>query len=199
MKRALDVVASLLALLLLGPVLIVAAALIAITLGRPVMFAQERPGRHDRIFTLYKFRSMTMERDAAGELLPNADRVTRLGRFLRKSSMDELPSLLNVLKGEMSLVGPRPLKVDYLPLYNEHQARRHEVRPGITGWAQINGRNQVSWEKRFDMDVWYVDNQSFWLDLKILFLTVVKVFRSEGVDHTVNEVAGRFTGNKEPR
>jgi len=183
-KRLLDIVASLLGLVVLSPVLLVTAVLVRVNLGSPVIFAQPRPGKDGRVFTLYKFRSM---RDAApgGSALDavssDAERLTRLGRILRASSIDELPELVNVLLGQMSVVGPRPLLVEYLPRYNEEQARRHEVRPGITGWAQVNGRNAVSWDERFKMDVWYVDNRSLALDLRVLWMTVSTVLRREGV------------------
>ena len=149
--------------------------------GSPVLFKQPRPGLNEKVFNMIKFRSMTMENDTSGILLSDSNRLTRFGEFLRSTSLDELPSLWVVLKGEMSLVGPRPLLVEYLPLYSKKQSRRHEVKPGITGWAQVNGRNAISWDKKFDLDVWYVDNQSIWLDIKILFLTVKKVIMRDGI------------------
>ena len=167
--------------MLLSPLLLLIALLVRINLGSPILFRQQRPGHHGRPFELIKFRSMTNERAPSGELLPEAERLTRFGRLLRSTSLDELPELWNVLKGEMSLVGPRPLRMEYLPLYSERQARRHEVRPGITGWAQVQGRNLISWPERLEMDVWYVDNQGFWLDMKILVLTLIVVFRGTGV------------------
>ena len=176
-KRALDIVVALFALVILSPLLATLALLVRVKLGPPVLFRQMRPGLAAKPFRLLKFRSMLDSRDAAGQVLPDAERLTAFGRFLRSSSCDELPELWNVLKGDMSLVGPRPLLMDYLPLYSEEQARRHLVRPGITGWAQVNGRNAISWEEKFRLDVWYVDHRSFWLDLKILLLTVGKVFR----------------------
>lgn len=180
-KRALDLVASLLGLIVLSPVLVVVAVLVAVRLGRPVLFKQVRPGLHGQPFPMYKFRTMTDQRDAAGRLLPDEQRLTPFGRFLRSTSLDELPELFNVLIGHMSLVGPRPLLMEYLDRYTTEQARRHEVRPGITGWAQVNGRNALSWAERFKLDVWYVDNVSLWLDLRILFMTVRKVVKRDGI------------------
>jgi sugar transferase EpsL len=181
LKRLFDMFAAGLGLILLAPLLLFLIALVRVRLGAPVFFAQNRPGLHGRPFRMLKFRTMTDARDEQGNLLPDGDRLTRLGRFLRSSSLDELPELWNVLKGEMSLVGPRPLLMEYLAMYNDYQARRHEVRPGITGWAQVNGRNAISWDQKFDYDVWYVDNQSFGLDLKILLMTVWKVVRRDGI------------------
>ena len=180
-KRLFDVVVSALLIVLLSPVLLLIALAVRVSMGSPVLFKQVRPGLNGQPFTMYKFRTMIEARDQDGKLLPDEQRLTKLGRFLRSTSLDELPELFNVLKGEMSLVGPRPLLMEYLPLYTPEQARRHEVRPGITGWAQVNGRNAITWEEKFKYDVWYVDNQSFWLDLKILFLTVLKVLRREGI------------------
>jgi lipopolysaccharide/colanic/teichoic acid biosynthesis glycosyltransferase len=165
-------------------------------LGTPILFRQVRPGRNGRLFKLAKFRTMTDERDASGGLLPDASRLTPFGRWLRATSLDELPSLWNVLKGDMSLVGPRPLLVEYLPLYSSEQARRHEVRPGITGWAQVNGRNALTWEQKFELDVWYVDHRSFWLDLRILLMTVRKVFVREGISAKGEATMPRFTGTR---
>ena len=190
MKRLFDVLMALFALLLLLPVMIIVGVLVRIKLGSPVLFTQDRPGKNSQIFKMMKFRTMLDARNKHGELLPDEQRMTSFGRFLRSTSLDELPGLINVLRGDMSLVGPRPLLVQYLPLYSPHQARRHEVSPGITGWAQVNGRNALSWQKKFELDVWYVDNQSFWLDLKILLLTVKKVFVREGIsanDHVTME------------
>lgn len=181
MKRLFDVIAASLGLIALLPLLLTLWVLVRCKLGRPALFRQDRPGLGARTFRLMKFRTMTDARDAAGRLLPDAVRLTHFGRWLRATSLDELPELLNVLRGEMSLVGPRPLLVEYLPRYNPEQARRHEVRPGVTGWAQINGRNAISWEEKFRLDVWYVDHRTFWLDLKILFLTVWKVVRRDGI------------------
>jgi lipopolysaccharide/colanic/teichoic acid biosynthesis glycosyltransferase len=194
-KRFLDIVASFSVLLLLSPLLAILSLQVYRKLGSPVFFQQSRPGLRGRPFQLIKFRTMTDERDAGGNLLPDSDRLPSFGRFLRSTSLDELPELWNVLKGDMSLVGPRPLLMEYLDLYNDEQARRHEVRPGITGWAQVNGRNALTWEDKFELDVWYVDNQSLWLDLKILFMTVAKVFRREGVSHAGHVTMERFRGN----
>ena len=182
MKRCFDIFLSLIAGLILAVPFMVLIVLVRYKLGRPVFFTQERPGLQGQPFRMVKFRTMTDERGSDGELLPDAARLTRFGRFLRSTSLDELPELWNVLKGEMSLVGPRPLLVEYLPLYSPEQARRHDVRPGITGWAQINGRNAVAWDERFQMDVWYVEHQTIWLDIKILFLTVRKVLTRDGIN-----------------
>jgi len=194
-KRFFDFSASLAALLLLSPVLLLLALLVGVKLGSPVFFTQTRPGLHGQPFEMIKFRTMTNARADNGTLLPDCERLTCFGRYLRSTSLDELPELLNVLKGEMSLVGPRPLLMDYLPLYSPEQARRHEVKPGITGWAQVNGRNAISWEDKFQLDVWYVDHQSFWLDLKILFLTVKRVFQRSGISAYGEMTMPRFTGN----
>lgn len=175
------------------------ALCVALKLGRPVLFIQTRPGLNGKPFRMYKFRTMTDERDANGQLLPDHVRLTRFGRLLRSTSLDELPELLNVLRGEMSLVGPRPLLMQYLPLYNDHQRRRHEVRPGITGWAQINGRNAISWEQKFDLDVWYVDNRSLWLDIRILFLTIWKVFKRDGISQEGEATVAPFGGSDRGR
>jgi sugar transferase EpsL len=164
--------------------------------GAPVLFRQTRPGMGGKPFLMYKFRTMTDQRDTAGNLLPDEKRLTRFGKFLRSTSLDELPELINVLKGEMSLVGPRPLLMEYLGRYSPEQARRHEVRPGITGWAQVNGRNAISWEEKFKLDVWYVDNRSLWLDIKILWMTFVKVFKREGISQEGQATAEKFMGGK---
>jgi len=181
LKRAFDLIASLLALALLSPLLGLIALTVRLTLGSPVLFRQRRPGLHGEPFTIYKFRTMTDARDAQGNPLPDAERLTPFGRFLRSTSLDELPELFNVLKGDMSLVGPRPLLMQYLERYTPEQARRHEVKPGITGWAQVNGRNAITWEQKFALDVWYVDHWSLWLDLKIIVLTAWKIFTREGI------------------
>lgn len=180
-KRLFDLFVSLNALLVLLPVLLIVAILVRIKLGSPILFTQARPGLNGEVFNMMKFRTMLDATDKQGNQLPDEQRMTPFGVFLRSASLDELPGLFNVLKGDMSLVGPRPLLVQYLPLYNEVQSCRHNVRPGITGWAQVNGRNAISWEQKFSFDVWYVDNQSFWLDIKILLLTVKKVFVREGI------------------
>jgi lipopolysaccharide/colanic/teichoic acid biosynthesis glycosyltransferase len=196
MKRLFDIVVSACALLVLALPLWVVAWMVRRKLGSPVFFTQVRPGMHGKPFKMVKFRSMTSERGADGELLPDAVRLTPFGRFLRSTSLDELPELWNVLKGDMSLVGPRPLLVEYLPLYSPEQARRHEVRPGITGWAQVNGRNALDWEAKFKLDVWYVDHRSLWLDIKILWLTIKKVLVREGISAAGEATMGKFTGSK---
>ena len=184
------------ALILLSPVLFFVSRKVAENLGSPVLFKQSRPGLHGKVFEMRKFRSMLDAVDEEGNVLPDDERLTPFGVKLRSSSLDELPGLFSVLKGDMSLVGPRPLLVEYLPLYSEEQAKRHYVRPGITGWAQINGRNAISWEEKFKLDVWYVDNQSLWLDLKILFLTVKKVFVKDGISADGEVTMHKFTGSK---
>ena len=196
MKRLFDLVGAAGLLIALGLPMLFLALLIGWRLGRPVLFRQMRPGRYGRPFTMVKFRTMTDERDSAGILLPDAQRLTPFGRFLRSSSLDELPELWNVLRGDMSLVGPRPLLMEYLPLYTPEQARRHEVRPGITGWAQVNGRNALSWEERFKLDVWYVDHRSLWLDLHILWLTLRKVLARDGISAHGDATMPKFTGSK---
>ena len=195
MKRLFDFVAALLALMLFALPLLVLAWLIRRKLGSPVLFKQGRPGLHGKPFQMVKFRTMTNELGPDGALLPDAQRLTPFGRFLRASSLDELPELWNVLCGDMSLVGPRPLLMDYLPLYSPGQTRRHEVRPGITGWAQVNGRNALRWEEKFKLDVWYVDNFSLWLDMRILIATVRLVLKREGISPSDQEIMPRFTGS----
>ena len=196
MKRLFDFLVALFALLILLPVIMVVAVLIRLKLGSPILFTQERPGLHGKVFKMKKFRSMLAGKDKQGNLLPDDERMTQFGAFLRSTSLDELPGLFNVLKGDMSLVGPRPLLLQYLPLYNKEQACRHNVRPGITGWAQVNGRNAISWEQKFKLDVWYVDNQSFFLDIKILLLTVKKVFVREGISANGHVTIEPFKGSK---
>jgi len=196
MKRFSDILVSSLVLLALSPLIVLTGLLIKSWLGRPVLFRQKRPGLNGQTFEMMKFRSMLDSFGKDGNPLPDKERLTNFGKFLRASSLDELPGLWNVLKGEMSLVGPRPLLLEYLPLYTDEQARRHDVRPGITGWAQVNGRNAISWEEKFILDVWYVENQSFWLDLKILFLTVKKVFVREGISQEGQATMEKFTGSK---
>ena len=195
MKRLFDIVASVAILTIFSLPLLVLVGLVRIKLGRPVFFTQVRPGLGGKLFKLIKFRTMTDARGPTGELLPDADRLTPFGRMLRSTSLDELPELWNVIKGEMSLVGPRPLLVEYLPRYSPAQARRHDVRPGITGWAQINRRNAISWEEKFELDTWYVDNQSFWLDLRILWLTLRKVVVREGISAPGDATMPPFTGS----
>lgn len=196
LKRAFDLVLTIPLLVVLSPILLILIIVVALLMGRPVFFKQERPGYRGKIFTLYKFRSMRNAVDAKGNPLPDAQRLSRLGKFLRVTSLDEIPELFNVFLGQMSLVGPRPLLIEYLPLYSAEQARRHDVLPGITGWAQINGRNAISWEKKFELDVWYVDHWSIWLDIKILFLTFFKVIRREGITQSGQATTAYFTGNK---
>lgn len=195
MKRLFDLMVSIFLLIFLFPIMVIIAVLIKIKLGSPVIFKQVRPGLNSRPFYFYKFRTMTDKRDEDGDLLPDHMRLTPFGKYLRKFSLDEFPQLLNVIKGDISLVGPRPLLMDYLPLYTKKQAKRHLVRPGITGWAQINGRNSITWEEKFQLDVWYVENRTFLLDIKILFLTVYKVLISQGVNQPGNVTVEKFKGS----
>jgi sugar transferase EpsL len=195
-KRIIDLAVSLILLAIAGPVMLLVALLIRLEMGSPVLFRQARPGLGARTFTLYKFRSMRHALDKTGRPLPDGERLTRLGTWLRRFSLDELPQLFNVVRGEMSLVGPRPLLIEYLPLYTPDQARRHEVKPGITGLAQVNGRNAISWEEKFEYDVWYVEHISFWLDVKILGLTALKVLRREGISQATCATMERFTGSR---
>jgi lipopolysaccharide/colanic/teichoic acid biosynthesis glycosyltransferase len=197
MKRVIDLILGIVLFVMLFPVLLIVAFLVLVMLGSPVLFRQTRPGRNARPFELIKFRTMTDEKDAKGELLPDSQRLSAFGRMLRATSLDELPELWNVLKGDMSLVGPRPLLMEYLDLYTSKQSRRHEVRPGITGWAQVSGRNALSWEDKFALDVWYVDNQSLWLDLKILLMTIMKVVKRDGVSQSGHVTMEPFRGSKE--
>lgn len=196
-KRVFDCIVALFAGLFLLPVMLVLYLLIAVKMGRPVFFTQVRPGLDGKAFKMIKFRTMTDTRDENGQLLPDEDRLPAFGKMLRATSLDELPELWNVFKGEMSLVGPRPLLMEYLPLYNDRQKIRHQVRPGITGWAQINGRNAVSWEEKFELDAWYVQNQSLWLDIKILFLTVIKVLKRADISQEGEATIQKFTGSLE--
>lgn len=196
MKRVFDLVIASVAVLVLGPLMLVVGVLVRTRLGAPVLYRQLRPGLYEVPFLIYKFRTMTDQKDAEGNLLPDDQRLTPFGRFLRSSSLDELPELLNVLKGDMSLVGPRPLLMEYLPLYSAEQARRHEMKPGITGWAQVNGRNAISWEEKFKLDLWYVDNQSMQLDCRILWMTLAKVFCREGINEQGQATMSKFTGNR---
>jgi len=195
-KRCLDISVSLIVLLVLSPIIIITGAMVKSKLGSPVLFTQNRPGLNGQIFKMMKFRTMLDGTDKNGDLLPDNLRMTKFGSFLRSASLDELPGLFNVLNGDMSLVGPRPLLVEYLPLYNKEQATRHTVRPGITGWAQVNGRNAISWEQKFEYDVWYVNNQSLWLDFKILLLTVKKVFVREGISADGHVTIEKFKGSQ---
>ena len=196
MKRLLDIIISLSALILLAPLYAVISYKVKKNLGSPILFRQTRPGLHAQPFDMIKFRTMKDATDTSGNLLPDSMRMTAFGKMLRSSSLDELPELWNVLKGDMSLVGPRPLLMEFVPLYNQEQARRHEMRPGITGWAQINGRNNISWNDKFKLDVWYIDNQSLLLDLKILLLTVKKVIIKEGINEKNEVTMSKFSGNK---
>lgn len=195
-KRTLDLILTIPVLIVLTPLLLLLAILVVILLGAPVLFCQLRPGMHGRPFWMLKFRTMTDARDISGALLSDAERLTTFGRFLRATSLDELPELFNVLKGDMSLVGPRPLLMQYLDRYTPEQARRHDVRPGITGWAQVNGRNAITWEEKFKLDVWYVDNRSLWLDIKIIFMTVWKIFKREGINQQGQATMEEFKGCK---
>ena len=195
-KRFLDFILSLLAVIVLSPIYIIVAFLVKIKLGSPVIFTQKRPGKNGKIFKMYKFRSMTSETDENGNLLPDEQRLTSFGKLLRSTSLDELPELLNILKGDMSIVGPRPLLVKYLPLYNEHQKHRHDVRPGFTGWAQCNGRNAISWEEKFDLDVYYTKHVSFLLDIKIIFKTIKTVLCREGISSETSVTMEEFRGTK---
>ena len=199
MKRLFDIICSVCGLLILSPVILIVAWMIRRKLGSPVLFKQERPGLHGKSFHMIKFRTMRDAVDSNGRPLPDSERMTPFGRFLRSSSLDELPELWNVLKGDMSLVGPRPLLMQYLPLYSDEQRRRHEVKPGVTGWAQINGRNSLSWDEKFKLDVWYVDNHTLWLDIKILFLTIKKVLIKEGISQENNATMEAFTGSIEQK
>ncbi len=196
-KRVFDVMLSALSILVLSPVLLLLALLVRLIIGKPVLFWQERPGYKGRPFHIVKFRTMNEALDADSVSLPDAERLTPFGRWLRSASLDELPELYNILRGEMSFVGPRPLLMEYLPLYSPEQMRRHEVTPGLTGWAQVNGRNVISWQDRFKLDVWYVDHQSFWLDARILLLTAWKVLTREGINQPGEATRGYFTGNKD--
>tara|TARA_B110000211_G_scaffold88220_1_gene103335 strand:- start:1813 stop:2409 length:597 start_codon:yes stop_codon:yes gene_type:complete len=195
MKRLFDFIVALSAFVMLLPIIIIVGILIRTKLGSPILFTQDRPGLNGKVFKMMKFRTMLDGKDKHGNLLPDDERMTPFGAFLRSTSLDELPGLFNVLKGDMSLVGPRPLLVQYLPLYSNEQARRHNVRPGITGWAQVNGRNAISWDEKFKLDVWYVDNQGFWLDIKILLLTVKKVFVREGISADGHVTIEPFKGS----
>lgn len=199
MKRFFDVVVALFVLMLSMPLLLIVIILVRINMGAPVLFRQVRPGYLGKPFTLFKLRSMSDMNGPDGELLPPEQRLTRLGKLLRVTSIDELPQLWNVIRGDMSLVGPRPLKMEYLPLYTAEQARRNDVLPGITGWAQVNGRNAISWEEKFKLDVWYVDHRSFWLDMKILWLTLRKVLKREGLNFSDNAVSSPFRGTQDEK
>lgn len=194
-KRIIDFTLSSIGLLVLLPLFLFVALVLAFQNRCSIFFSQPRPGKNEKIFKVIKFKTMNDRRDSAGNLLPDAQRLTPIGNFIRKTSLDEIPQLINVLKGDMSLIGPRPLLIQYLPLYNKTQKRRHEVKPGITGWAQVNGRNTITWEKKFEYDVWYVDNISFALDFKVILMTIIKVFNSEGINQAGQATAEEFKGN----
>lgn len=196
LKTLFDIALALFLIILFSPIYIVVSLLILLKMGSPILFRQKRPGKDEKIFGIYKFRTMTNEKDADGNLLPDEQRLVGIGKFIRSTSLDELPQLFNVLKGEMSFVGPRPLLIEYLDLYNDTQKRRHNVKPGITGWAQVNGRNAISWEQKFEYDVWYVDNKSFWLDIKILFMTFLKVLKRTDISSNTSSTMEKFTGSK---
>lgn len=197
MKRAFDFILALFLILLFLPIFIIISFLILITMGRPILFSQSRPGYKEKIFGIYKFRTMTNDIDENGELLPDLQRLHGVGKFIRSTSLDELPQLFNVLKGDMSFVGPRPLLIEYLPLYSDRQKKRHDIPPGITGWAQVNGRNAISWEEKFELDVWYVEHHSFWLDIKILWLTFLKVLKRSDISSSNSVTAEKFKGELE--
>jgi len=194
MKRAFDFTLSLILIIILSPIIMLVTLFIYIKMGRPVFFKQSRPGKNEKVFTIYKFRTMTNETDEKGELLPDESRIKGIGKFIRSTSLDELPQLFNVLKGDMSFVGPRPLLVEYLSLYDKKQKKRHEVLPGITGWAQVNGRNAISWKQKFEYDVWYVEHQSFWLDMKIFWMTFLKVIKRDGISQEGHITMEKFNG-----
>lgn len=196
-KRVIDFSVALVGLIVISPIFLLLILLLAVANRGKVFFTQERPGKGQKIFRVIKFKTMNDKRDADGKLLPDADRLTKIGKFVRSTSLDELPQLLCILRGKMSLIGPRPLLVEYLPLYNNEQARRHEIRPGITGWAQVNGRNTISWQQKFEYDVWYVDNISLGLDLKILFMTVMNVIRRKDINSATSATMEAFKGNEE--
>ena len=196
LKNLFDKILALFLIILFSPIYIVVSLLIFFKMGSPILFRQKRPGYKEKIFGIYKFRTMTNEKEEFGNLLPDDKRLVGIGKFIRSTSLDELPQLFNVLKGEMSFVGPRPLLIEYLDLYNDKQKRRHDVKPGITGWAQVNGRNAISWEQKFDYDVWYVDNQSFLLDIKILWLTFLKVVKRSDISSSTSSTMEKFTGSK---
>ena len=193
-KRFFDILLAIILIILFSPFYIIVAVLILVKMGRPILFRQKRPGYKEKIFGIYKFRTMTNEKDEEGNLLPDNQRLVGIGKFIRSTSLDELPQLFNVLNGDMSFVGPRPLLIEYLPLYNERQKKRHNVKPGITGWAQVNGRNAISWEQKFEYDVWYVEHQSFWLDIKILWMTFLKVVKRSDISSDSSVTMEKFEG-----
>ncbi len=195
-KRLFDIILATMLIILFLPIYIIVSILILIKMGHPILFRQKRPGLNEKIFGIYKFRTMTNETDQNGNLLPDAQRLVGVGKFIRSTSLDELPQIFNVLKGDMSFVGPRPLLIEYLPRYNTQQKKRHDVKPGITGWAQVNGRNAISWEQKFDYDVWYVEHQSFWLDMKILWMTFLKVVKRSDISSDTAVTMEKFEGSK---
>jgi len=195
-KRLFDMILSLILILVFLPFYIIVSILIITKMGSPILFRQQRPGLDEKVFGIYKFRTMTNEKDENGELLPDDKRLVGIGKFIRSASLDELPQIFNVLKGDMSFVGPRPLLIEYLPLYNDRQKKRHDVKPGITGWAQVNGRNAISWEQKFEYDVWYVEHQSFWLDMKILWMTFLKVVKQSDISSDTAVTMEKFEGTK---
>jgi len=197
LKNIFDKTLALILIILFSPIYIIVSLLILAKMGRPIFFRQKRPGKDEKIFGIYKYRTMTNEKDKDGNLLPDEQRIVGIGKFVRSTSLDELPQLFNVLKGEMSFVGPRPLLIEYLDRYNDTQKRRHDVKPGITGWAQVNGRNAISWEQKFEYDVWYVDNQSFWLDIKILWMTFLKVVKRSDISSDTSATMEKFIGTKD--
>jgi lipopolysaccharide/colanic/teichoic acid biosynthesis glycosyltransferase len=199
MKRLFDIILALFLVVIFSPLYVIVSILILFKMGSPIFFRQQRPGLNEKIFGIYKFRTMTNEKDENGELLPDEKRLVGIGKFIRSASLDELPQIFNVLKGEMSFVGPRPLLIEYLPLYNVIQSKRHNVKPGITGWAQVNGRNAISWEQKFDYDVWYVQNQSFFLDMKILWMTFLKVINRSDISSDTAVTMEKFQGSKNGR
>lgn len=194
-KRTIDFVFALIAFVLFLPVFVISFLFLSINNKGSAFFFQSRPGKDSKLFKVIKFKTMNDKKDSSGKFLPDEERLTKVGEVIRKTSIDELPQLLNVIKGDMSLIGPRPLLVEYLPLYNEEQSKRHLVRPGITGWAQVNGRNAIDWKEKFELDVWYINNCSFWLDIKIIFLTIIKVFKSDGVSSATSKTMEKFRGN----
>jgi len=196
LKSILDKTLALILIILFSPIYLIVSLLILIKMGKPILFRQQRPGLNEKIFGIYKYRTMTNETDANGELLPDEQRLVGIGKFIRSTSLDELPQLFNVIKGDMSFVGPRPLLIEYLPLYNEKQKKRHTVKPGITGWAQVNGRNAISWEQKFEYDIWYVEHQSFWLDMKILWMTFLKVIKRSDISSDTTVTMEKFEGTK---
>lgn len=197
LKRIFDILLSILLIVLFSPIYIIVSLLILLKMGSPILFKQQRPGLHEKIFEIYKFRTMTNEKDENGQLLSDDKRLVGIGKFIRSVSLDELPQIFNVLKGDMSFIGPRPLLIEYLTLYNEKQKKRHDVKPGITGWAQVNGRNAISWEQKFEFDIWYVEHHSFWLDMKILWMTFIKVIKRSDISSNTSITMEKFKGTRQ--